>query len=291
MQKNDSIMKTDEFENNKTTDSHRTDSHRINEIDLKKEFEFISDVSDIPDGKKEETVESDNSVTNGVSCDAFKETIKNKKSVPDNRDNTKNSAQINNEKRKNKNKSEQISVRYLIKLIVILTCICAAVALLLSTVNCITKDVISDNKAQNTANAVKALFPDSDSVIPYEYEEGKTLYAAEADGVPLGYAVKASGSGYGGEVEMMIGVDVEKKICGIKILSHSETPGVGSKITADGFLSRFFGLSESVTIGENIDGISGATYSSKSVAEGVNYALDIDVDLEMIVRTANSGEA
>ena len=283
MPKNDGITKTNELKTNKTTDSHR-----INETDLKKELEFISDVSPIIDGKKEGTLERGNSVPNEENCGVFKETIKNKKSVHGNRDNTKNSAQIKN--KKSKNKSEQISTGYLIKLIVILTCICASVALLLSTVNYITKDVISDNKAQNTANAVKALFPDSDSVIPYEYEEGKTLYVTEADGMALGYAVNVSGSGYGGAVEMMIGIDAEKKVCGIKILSHAETPGVGSKITAAGFLSRFFGLSESVKIGENFDGISGATYSSKAVAEGVNFALDIAVDLEMIVRTANSGE-
>ena len=97
MPKNDGITKTNELKTNKTTDSHR-----INETDLKKELEFISDVSPIIDGKKEGTLERGNSVPNEENCGVFKETIKNKKSVHGNRDNTKNSAQIKNKKSKNK---------------------------------------------------------------------------------------------------------------------------------------------------------------------------------------------
>ena len=75
-------------------------------------------------------------------------------------------------------------------------------------------------------------------------------------------------------------LDTEGKICGVRILSMNETVGIGDAVKDEGFLSGFIGKSGSVEYvkggGEGagqMDGISGATYSSKAVIVGCNAAL------------------
>jgi Na+-translocating ferredoxin:NAD+ oxidoreductase RnfG subunit len=46
----------------------------------------------------------------------------------------------------------------------------------------------------------------------------------------VGYTFKATGRGYSSNIETMVGVDLYGRITGMKIVSHGETPGVGSKI-------------------------------------------------------------
>ena len=79
---------------------------------------------------------------------------------------------------------------------------------------------------------------------------------------------------------MMVGVSMDGRVTGVSVVSHSETPNIGSKVVDDqSVLDRFIGMSHeggeiTVNAGTNrFDGISGATYSSKGVAAGVNAAL------------------
>ena len=80
---------------------------------------------------------------------------------------------------------------------------------------------------------------------------------------------------------MMVGISTDGKVVGVKILSHGETIGIGTKIEEEGFLSGFIGREGSLSYKKGagadevgvIDGISGATYSSKAVIVGVDAAL------------------
>ena len=108
----------------------------------------------------------------------------------------------------------------------------------------------------------------------------KALYRATGlDGFE-GWVVETSTSGSQGTIEMMVGVDPEGKVTGVSVVSHSETPNIGTKVVADQtVLDRFIGMSHeggeiTVNSGTNrFDGVTGATYSSKGVAAGVNAAL------------------
>lgn len=167
----------------------------------------------------------------------------------------------------------------LVRLVVVLTCICAGIALLLSVVNSVTKDVIIENQAKAKQEAILAVFPEGDAVEEYTTESGESVYIVLNEGKIIGYTVNAVASGYMGPVEMMIGMTSEGAVDGIKIVSTSETPGVGTKIGAESFLSLFDGFDHPVILGEDVDAISGATFSSRAVEEAVNYAVSLDVDL------------
>ena len=168
---------------------------------------------------------------------------------------------------------------HLVKIVVVLTCICLGIALLLAVVNDITKDRIAENEILEKQNAILAVFPEGDTTAEYTTEEGETVYIVTKEGKIIGYCVNAIGSGYNGDINMMIGLSADHEITGLTIVSMSETPGVGSKVGSGAFLERFIGFDHPVTIGEDVDGISGATFSSKGVAQAVSIAASLKVDL------------
>ncbi len=171
---------------------------------------------------------------------------------------------------------------YLAKMVAVLTVISMSIALLLSVVNGMTKDVIAANVEKTKNEAVLAVFPEGTDVQSFLNAGGEEIYIILKDGEILGCCVNAVAAGYAGDVSMMIGINTAGEICGIKIVSMSETPGVGTKISGGSFLEQFFGMSEPAEIGGNVDGISGATYSSRAVADGVNAALAVMVNYEEV---------
>ena len=83
---------------------------------------------------------------------------------------------------------------------------------------------------------------------------------------------------------MMVGVDANKAITGISVVSHSETSGIGTKVVGNEpnsagvpVLDQFVGLSGagSLVVGSNITAISGATVSTKGITMGANAALAV----------------
>ncbi|MBO5257622.1 MAG: FMN-binding protein, partial [Clostridia bacterium] len=181
---------------------------------------------------------------------------------------------------KPKKPHDSSSPSYLAKMVLVLTVISMAIALLLAVVNGMTADVIAANIEKQKNEAVLAVFPDGTDVRTFHNADGEEIYIILKDGEILGSCVNVAAAGYNGDVSMMIGMNTAHEICGIKIVSMSETPGVGTKVQGATFLERFFGMSEPVEIGVNVDGISGATYSSRAIADGVNLALAVQVDYE-----------
>lgn len=59
-----------------------------------------------------------------------------------------------------------------------------------------------------------------------------TVYRATRGGEVVAVAYTVTGQGYGGEIRVLLGVDRRGRILGVRVLSHSETPGLGDKIEA-----------------------------------------------------------
>ena len=95
-------------------------------------------------------------------------------------------------------------------------------------------------------------------------------------------AFETSGKGFKGDIAMMVGVNVtDDKIVGIGITTHSETPGIGAKAQTDPRFSRQFkglpltGEFKIKKEGGQIDAISGATITSRGVANAISDAAKI----------------
>ena len=107
-----------------------------------------------------------------------------------------------------------------------------------------------------------------------------SVYEAKTNGHLDGWVAKTAGQGYADKIEMLIGFDPQMdKITGIFILDQKETPGLGNKISTEDWRHQFVGKSTAqplsvvkgnVKAGNEIDAITGATISSKSVTGIVN---------------------
>lgn len=108
-----------------------------------------------------------------------------------------------------------------------------------------------------------------------------TFYPASVQATPSAVAIKTfSDKGYSGRIELMVGLDAEGVIRNIQVVSHSETPGLGSKIATEDFIRQFIGRkmeAEPLKVrkdGGDVDAISGATISSRAFCGAVQDALD-----------------
>ena len=88
--------------------------------------------------------------------------------------------------------------------------------------------------------------------------------------------------GYGGEIEIVVGVDNDGVITGINVggANFSETAGLGAKTKEPAFTEQFKGLSAPLTLKGNVDSVSGASVSSGAIVNGVNTVLDYVAGLE-----------
>ena len=118
-------------------------------------------------------------------------------------------------------------------------------------------------------------------------KEERSFFVGVFDGKANVVALEAFGKGFGGDIGVMIAVNVENdEIVGIGVTTHSETPGVGSKVKTDPSLSeQFKGLpiKEPFKVkaeGGQIDAISGATVSSRGVCGAVVDSAEIYMRLK-----------
>lgn len=96
------------------------------------------------------------------------------------------------------------------------------------------------------------------------------MAALDGNGNTVGYVLSStSKNGYNGDITIAIGIDLNGVITGFKPLEHSETVGFGARCEEDSFRSQFPGL----TSADEMDGISGATFSTKAIREAVGAGL------------------
>ncbi len=157
--------------------------------------------------------------------------------------------------------------------------ICAIVAGIVSFVYALTEKPYEENVTEQKRQTISRIFA-SDAVSYTEAElsaeaEGiKAIYLVSENGALRGYCVEVLSTGFGGEMELMVGFDAAQNIIGVSTISHSETPGLGAPVMAGGdYLSQYTGKMGPLSA-EDIDLVSGATISSRGVLAGVNRAAE-----------------
>ena len=160
----------------------------------------------------------------------------------------------------------------ILKPVVVLTVICVVVSGLLGLTNSITAPIIEEN-ARLAADAARI------ELLPTATDGFELVEGVDMDGVTeiykakngAGYTITAFGKGYGGAVNFMFAFDNDGKLVDLKVLSHSETAGLGSKIENPEFLAKFKGTTKDLT-SSDIDMIGGATISSNASLDAANTA-------------------
>jgi electron transport complex protein RnfG len=119
-------------------------------------------------------------------------------------------------------------------------------ALLLAGTHLATKDKIADSQRRAAQKALLEIIPeerhDNDILtdtlsIPQHYwstlglKKGGELHLARNNGEVFALIVPAvAPDGYSGAIEMIVGINMDGKIAGVRILNHNETPGLGDKV-------------------------------------------------------------
>lgn len=167
-----------------------------------------------------------------------------------------------------------------VKMIVVLGLISAISAGLLAGVNMLTADTIAANSEKRLYDTLAQVL-DADE---FEAQEGTEfpLWLGKTKGEVVGYVVRLTGQGYSSDgIDILVGMDSQATVNGVLIFSHSETPGLGSKVADQGYLAQFVGkgLDSAFVSGEDVDAISGATSSSMAVIGSVRKAVNFVGDL------------
>ena len=160
----------------------------------------------------------------------------------------------------------------------ILLLICVVVGGALGVVNNLTEGPIAQQAVEAANAARRVSFPDADAFEEMELAADSgadACFVAMKDGQPVGYVAQVTVTGFGGPVEIHVGMDLEQIITGINVggSKFSETPGLGDKARETDFTEQFVGLTIPTQLGsDGLDAITGATITSGAVSSGVNKA-------------------
>lgn len=108
--------------------------------------------------------------------------------------------------------------------------ICFIAAGSLAWINKITKPKILAQLKLEEETSLKEVLPFADDFQEVRKDEEILYYKGYKDKKLIGVAYKASGKGYSSIIETIVGMDLDGRIFGIKIISQNETPGLGSRI-------------------------------------------------------------
>lgn len=170
-------------------------------------------------------------------------------------------------------------------------------AVTLSLINLLTADRIKENKRQDLLRQLNVLvdaknydnnlltdfvrFP----ALDFKSAKAVTVYRARKNNQPIAAIfVIASPNGYSGTIDMVVGVNAQQQITGLRIISHKETPGLGDKIEIekDDWVLSFDGKSlQNPTLkgwavkkdGGEFDQFTGATITPRSIVNSTREVL------------------
>ncbi len=172
------------------------------------------------------------------------------------------------------------SLKNMVLTLFIITLVASGV---LGLVYSVTEEPIQVAQQAKTTAALAEVLPAFDNN-PAEGKmetEEAVIYTATNGGEVVGYAVETSTQkGFSGEIRMMVGFKPDGEIYNIQVLQHSETPGLGSKMTEPGnkLIVSFVGknpadLKMSVKKdGGDIDALTASTISSRAYVDAVQRA-------------------
>lgn len=172
-------------------------------------------------------------------------------------------------------------------MVIVLTVITVVASGLLAYVNQLTAGPIAEANAKALSDAIAIVVPGFDNN-PAEAPEAIELdgitykvYKATKGGEFIGAAVESSSNGFGGALTVLVGFDKEGKIIDYSVLSHAETPGLGSKAAewfkkgAKGDITGKNPGEQALTVnkdGGQIDAITASTITSRAFLKAVNNA-------------------
>ncbi len=198
--------------------------------------------------------------------------------------------------------AKKFDAKGFVNAIVVLFAITVIMGAALGVVNNVTKDRIAQMKLEAKEEASKRVYPSATKIATSDTVDYTTIndlvhqlgyptvdidelaVALDEAGAPLGYVITATTSeGYGGDIQIIIGISVDGTVQGLDFLTLNETVGFGKNAAEPEFKDQFVGKKVLVfeytktgaTGDSQIDAISGATITTSAVVDAINAAVMI----------------
>lgn len=184
-------------------------------------------------------------------------------------------------------------MKEIVKLGLILLIIAAVAAGVLGFSNKVTSVKIAENDKKTNDLAMQEVLEEAQSFNLMDEGKLKEIQNVSSNVIEVnegydsssnlvGYTIKAKTKGYGGDIIFMLGISTDGQITGIKILSHSETPGLGANAEKSFFTDSFKGksalseitASKSPQSEHEVQAITSATKTTNGVVNGVNDVIE-----------------
>ena len=180
-------------------------------------------------------------------------------------------------------------MREMIQMVVVLTVLSSVSGGLLAAIKNNTEERIAYQQLKFVKGpAIRAILegaandPITDRFTIKDGEVERSFFVGVFDGEPNTVAFETAGKGYGGDVGLMVGVNInDDTLAGVGVTTHAETPGVGARAKTDpAFAAQFKGMPftgefKVKTEGGQVDALSGATITSRAVSDAVTDAVEI----------------
>jgi len=170
------------------------------------------------------------------------------------------------------------------KMVAVLVVIVSVGAMLLGLAHHWSKGPIAQAKEAALHRMLVQVLPDHDNAPARETVviDGRTVFVARNHGALAGFSWSVvAPDGYQGAIEILLGVDVKGAIHAIRVIAHSETPGLGDGIvTNQPWIDQFIGRTlDSVhwavrKDGGDFDQFTGATITPRAVVAAIKLGLD-----------------
>lgn len=155
--------------------------------------------------------------------------------------------------------------------------ICAIVTFFVALTYNETKDTIRERALEELNSAMSEVLPEGKSFKEITRKFDIDYGDIHVDGVyesDAGIVFSLLSPGYGGNVAVIIGIDNDGNISGVRLGSNNETPSLGKQAEEPFFTSRFDKISIKSNINSSVDSISGVTITSTAVKDAVQSACD-----------------
>lgn len=155
--------------------------------------------------------------------------------------------------------------------IVVLTIIAFAIAAILAFVNDLTAPIIQAQEEAAAQAALLEVMPDgTDFTDVTGIELPENVVKIQQAGNGAGFVFTTYGKGFGGNIQLMIGIDMDGAITGTKVLTHGESAGISDPVVGDN--SQYQQQLPGVTDPAEIEAVSGATKSSNGMLSAIETA-------------------
>ncbi len=148
----------------------------------------------------------------------------------------------------------------------VLTAICLVVSAALAGTYQLTEPVIEAAKRAEADASRVVVLPGGADFKEVTVSGVENIVEAYEAGNGAGYVITGKAKGYGGDLQVMAGIDKDGKIAGVKLMDNNETQGIGSKTGEDAYTSQYKGKDSTL---EGVTAVSGATISSKAFQSAV----------------------